>query len=209
MDTSPANEGPNAIDPPATSGDGPDSFFSGILTPGSSLNPTFLLIVDFSFVLLVAVLFSLLIATGGNLHFAALLLISLALWASVKWCAPSCSLLAERADVHVIGSSPSSRKCGRWRRHLLRPHHWRRQKKRRIDRPQVLHALMYIRSHALAVHLEAIEECMSFGETHLVLLRVVSCPLPVLGTLLRSSLRVRATEGVKEGGDTFLCDPMA
>ncbi|KAF8592373.1 hypothetical protein K439DRAFT_1610191 [Ramaria rubella] len=58
---------------------------SHILTPGSSLHPTFLLVVDGVFVFLLLVLFSLLIVTGGNLHFVALICITSALWASVKW----------------------------------------------------------------------------------------------------------------------------
>lgn len=58
---------------------------SHILTPGSSLHPTFLLVVDGVFVFLLLVLMSLLFITGGNLHFFVLICISLALWASVKW----------------------------------------------------------------------------------------------------------------------------
>ena len=58
---------------------------SHILTPGSSLHPTFLLVVDGVFIFLLLVLVSLLFITGGNLHFFALICITLALWASVKW----------------------------------------------------------------------------------------------------------------------------
>ena len=58
---------------------------SHILTPGSSLDPTFLLIVDGAFALLLLILIALLVGTGGNLHFLALSCITIALWASVKW----------------------------------------------------------------------------------------------------------------------------
>ncbi|KII95382.1 hypothetical protein PLICRDRAFT_34231 [Plicaturopsis crispa FD-325 SS-3] len=61
------------------------SGIADILTPGSSLNPTFLLIVDGVFAFLLLVLLSLLALTWGNLHFFALIAIELALWASVKW----------------------------------------------------------------------------------------------------------------------------
>jgi hypothetical protein len=62
-----------------------ESFFSDILKPGSSLNPTFLLILDGAFTLLLLVLLSLAYLTAGNFHIFALTLIELALWASVKW----------------------------------------------------------------------------------------------------------------------------
>lgn len=59
-----------------------------ILTPGSSLNPAFLLIVDASLALLLAVFIFLLVLTR-SLHFVALIAIELGLWASVKWYAQS------------------------------------------------------------------------------------------------------------------------
>ncbi|KAK0205637.1 hypothetical protein IW262DRAFT_1253297, partial [Armillaria fumosa] len=59
---------------------------SQILTPGSSLHPTFLLILDVSFAVLLVVLVLLLFLTSGNVHFIGLIGIELALWASVKWC---------------------------------------------------------------------------------------------------------------------------
>ncbi|KAF9057402.1 ER protein Pkr1-domain-containing protein [Panaeolus papilionaceus] len=62
-----------------------DSFFSNILTPGSSLHPTFILILDASFAALFAVLVGLLFLTSGNIHFFALIMIELCLWGSVKW----------------------------------------------------------------------------------------------------------------------------
>ncbi|KAK0490548.1 hypothetical protein IW261DRAFT_20230 [Armillaria novae-zelandiae] len=62
-----------------------ESFVSQILTPGSSLHPTFLLILDLSFAVLLVVLVLLLFLTSGNVHIIALIGIELALWASVKW----------------------------------------------------------------------------------------------------------------------------
>ncbi|OSD01839.1 hypothetical protein PYCCODRAFT_1468399 [Trametes coccinea BRFM310] len=60
-------------------------FFSNILTPGSSLNPTFLLILDGAFGLLLVVLFSLFVITHWNIHLLFLMVIEGCLWASVKW----------------------------------------------------------------------------------------------------------------------------
>ena len=60
-------------------------FLSNILAPGSSLNPSFLLVVDVILALLSLTLGSLAIATHGNLHLIALLFIALALWVSIKW----------------------------------------------------------------------------------------------------------------------------
>ncbi len=60
-------------------------FLSDILAPGSSLNPSFLLVVDVVLALLSLTLGSLAIATGGNFHLIALLFIALALWVSIKW----------------------------------------------------------------------------------------------------------------------------
>jgi hypothetical protein len=62
-----------------------NDLFSNILAPGSSLNPAFLLVVDAVLALLALTLVSLVIATGGNLHLIALLVIELALWVSIKW----------------------------------------------------------------------------------------------------------------------------
>jgi hypothetical protein len=60
------------------------AFLANILAPGSTLHPTFLLIVDVCFVFLVLVLLALLVATR-SVHFVALTLVALGLWASVKW----------------------------------------------------------------------------------------------------------------------------
>ena len=62
-----------------------DDFLSTILTPGSSLNPKFLLVVDGVLASLALILVSLIVASGGSLHPIALLLIELALWVSIKW----------------------------------------------------------------------------------------------------------------------------
>ncbi|KZT13132.1 uncharacterized protein LAESUDRAFT_710199 [Laetiporus sulphureus 93-53] len=62
-----------------------NSFMGNILTPGSSLNPTFLLLLDAAFGALLLVLLSLAVATRGNIHLISLMGIELALWASVKW----------------------------------------------------------------------------------------------------------------------------
>jgi hypothetical protein len=62
-----------------------NDFLSTILTPGSSLNPTFLLVVDGVLALLALTLVSLIVVTGGSVHPIALLLIELALWVSIKW----------------------------------------------------------------------------------------------------------------------------
>ncbi|KAF9534431.1 hypothetical protein CPB83DRAFT_844233 [Crepidotus variabilis] len=61
------------------------SFFSNVLTPGSSLNPTFLLVADAAFLFLFLVFVSLIVLTGGNVHIWFLMAIELCLWASVKW----------------------------------------------------------------------------------------------------------------------------
>ncbi|KAH8830177.1 hypothetical protein DL96DRAFT_1707013 [Flagelloscypha sp. PMI_526] len=60
-------------------------FLSEILKPGSSLHPIFTLCVDIAFSLLLVVLLTCAFVTQGNIHFIALTLIALALWASVKW----------------------------------------------------------------------------------------------------------------------------
>ena len=78
-DTSPKSESPSAAD----SDD--NDFLSNILAPGSSLNPTFLLIVDVVLGSLSLTLGSFAIVTGGNVHLIALLFIALALWVSIKW----------------------------------------------------------------------------------------------------------------------------
>ena len=68
-----------------TQADSDSDFLSNILAPGSSLNPTFLLVVDVVLASLSLTLGSLAIVTGGNVHLIALLFIALALWVSIKW----------------------------------------------------------------------------------------------------------------------------
>lgn len=60
-------------------------FFSNILTPGSSLNPTFLLALDIAFGLLLCVFLVLLVLTRGSVHIIVLIGIEACLWTSVKW----------------------------------------------------------------------------------------------------------------------------
>ena len=67
------------------------SLFGGILEPGSSLNPTFLLVVDGVFTALFVVLVALAVLTRGNVHLVVLTFIELGLWASVKWYVIFCS----------------------------------------------------------------------------------------------------------------------
>ncbi|KAH9905064.1 uncharacterized protein BXZ73DRAFT_61833, partial [Epithele typhae] len=59
--------------------------FSNILTPGSSLHPTFLLMVDGAFALLLLVFLMLLWLTGGSIHIYVLIFIGGCLYASTKW----------------------------------------------------------------------------------------------------------------------------
>lgn len=61
------------------------SLIDHILTPGSSLSPTFQLILDGAFVALFLIFLALLYLTSGNLHIVGLIAVELALWASVKW----------------------------------------------------------------------------------------------------------------------------
>ncbi|KZO97993.1 hypothetical protein CALVIDRAFT_535591 [Calocera viscosa TUFC12733] len=60
------------------------SFVSDILTPGSSLRPQFLLVLDVVLGFLFFVFLSLLFLTW-SLHFLALMLITVGLWGSVKF----------------------------------------------------------------------------------------------------------------------------
>jgi hypothetical protein len=67
--------------------DGPltNSFFDDILKPGSTLQSSFLRVLDCAFAFLLVVLLSLAYLTSGNLHLFALVAIELCVWASVKW----------------------------------------------------------------------------------------------------------------------------
>ncbi len=77
--------GPGSESPSGWTDTDTTDFLSNILAPGSSLNPTFLLVVDVVLALLSLTLGSFAIVTGGNLHLIALLFITLALWVSIKW----------------------------------------------------------------------------------------------------------------------------
>lgn len=61
-------------------------FLTDILTPGSSLRPEFLLILDAAFTALLCVFVVLLFLTRGSIHIFVLIGIEGCLWASVKWC---------------------------------------------------------------------------------------------------------------------------
>ena len=61
-------------------------FLSNILTPGSSLNPVFLTIVDCVLATLLLIFLGLLVLSRGSIHFILLIIITGCLWASVKWC---------------------------------------------------------------------------------------------------------------------------
>lgn len=75
QDTQNSAESPSAL----------EAFLSGLLEPGSSLNPTFLLIVDLVLALLLGTFLTLAIITRGNIHVLVLMAIELGLWASIKW----------------------------------------------------------------------------------------------------------------------------
>ncbi len=70
--------------------DSSGDFISNILTPGSSLNPAFLTIVDGVLATLLLIFLGLLILTRGSVHFIFLMLVTGCLWASVKWCVALC-----------------------------------------------------------------------------------------------------------------------
>lgn len=78
------------------------SFFGSILEPGSSLDPTFLLVVDGAFASLFVVLVTLAVLTQGNVHLIFLTFIELALWASVKW------YVISHSDPGWRGTDPST-----------------------------------------------------------------------------------------------------
>ena len=63
---------------------------SEVLKPGSSLHPTFLLIVDAAFIFLAFVLFALFFLSGLSLHVLFLMIIEGFLWGSVKWWVSLC-----------------------------------------------------------------------------------------------------------------------
>ncbi|KAI0347046.1 hypothetical protein BDW22DRAFT_1425126 [Trametopsis cervina] len=81
--------------PPASQTDGS---FPNILTPGSSLHPSLLLILDGAFGLLLCVFLGLLVLTKGSVHIFALIGIEGCLWASVKWVVSELKKLPETAE---------------------------------------------------------------------------------------------------------------
>lgn len=76
-----STQSPSPLSPPP----GGEFFFTNILNSGSSLDQTFLLIVDGTFTFLLLVFIALAFITAGNIHIFALMGVELALWASVKW----------------------------------------------------------------------------------------------------------------------------
>ncbi|KAI0773772.1 hypothetical protein C8Q74DRAFT_1368328 [Fomes fomentarius] len=71
--------------PTAATPSGDEGLFANILTPGSSLNPVFLHIVDGVLAILMLIFLALLILTRGSVHFVFLMIVTGCLWASVKW----------------------------------------------------------------------------------------------------------------------------
>lgn len=71
--------------PTAAAPSGDEGLFANILTPGSSLNPVFLHIVDGVLAILMFIFLALLILTRGSVHFVFLMIVTGCLWASVKW----------------------------------------------------------------------------------------------------------------------------
>ncbi|KNZ74432.1 hypothetical protein J132_06944 [Termitomyces sp. J132] len=61
------------------------SVLASIFESRSSLHPTFLTVLDGTFILLFLVFIVLAFLTSGNIHLFVLMGIELALWASVKW----------------------------------------------------------------------------------------------------------------------------
>ena len=75
-----------------------DTFISNILTPGSSLNPTFLLVLDVVLGSLLLILISLAVITSGNIHLLVLISIEIGLWISIKWCVNQRSAPHDQVD---------------------------------------------------------------------------------------------------------------
>lgn len=86
MSDVPASSSSKSTSQPPASPLDEQSIFSTLLTPGSSLHPTLLLLLDAAFLVLFLLFISLAIATNGNVHILVLMGIEVALWASVKWC---------------------------------------------------------------------------------------------------------------------------
>jgi len=74
-------------------------FFSFILKPGSSLHPSFLLVVDGAFAVLFLIFAWSAYLTNGSIHFFFLMGIELALWASIKWFVQELKMLPSQDEV--------------------------------------------------------------------------------------------------------------
>lgn len=95
-----------------------------IFTPGT--NQGLLRAMNASFYALFATLAALLVATRGNVHVVALLTLSVALWASIKWCVLALPLLPSSSSLGGSGGtrSPTATadsidgrpRAGSWRR---------------------------------------------------------------------------------------------
>lgn len=62
-----------------------NAFVANFLIPGSSLHPTFLLILDLAFGLLALVFLALFYLSGWSIHLLVLMAIEGCLYASIKW----------------------------------------------------------------------------------------------------------------------------
>lgn len=98
---------------PPSQGLADTGFLGNILTPGSSLHPTFLLILDGAFALLLCVFLGLLVLTRGNVHIFALIGIEGCLWASIKWwalpsCVCACAAVTNNIDARFISELQKS-----------------------------------------------------------------------------------------------------
>ena len=108
------------------------SLFGGILEPGSSLDPTFLLVVDGVFASLFVVLVALAVLTRGNVHLIVLTFIELALWASVKWYVIFSSDSSPRTHGIVRPQYIGSSMNGTWRK-IIMAHHPTTSRQRKIE----------------------------------------------------------------------------
>ncbi|KAI1792987.1 hypothetical protein LXA43DRAFT_1093251 [Ganoderma leucocontextum] len=84
---------------------------SGILAPGSSLDPAFLLVLDGILATLLVVLLGLFVVTNYNPHLLFLSIIELCLWVSIKWFLSELQQVrpqegAQKCDSAKMGSKP-------------------------------------------------------------------------------------------------------
>lgn len=116
------------------------SFFATLLTPGSSLHPTFLLILDVAFAFLLGIFLALVWLTSGSIHIFVLIGIELCLWASVKWC-----VIIFRSLGWYTESSPGSSKSwllckSRSKKPLIQNFRARLQRRKKYN--EVLHLVI-------------------------------------------------------------------